>query len=277
VPDDSNRKDVEATTTLIKKDWQKRLAAIRRDTPTPSGAEAKITAPPPPDSLVDQASPSLVAPEPSLPPFRPAETVGAPPGREGTVEPSPAPAHHRHPGGEASALVIDHLENLGRQQRRQSLLSWAILGMLGLLLATQVFFLVRPQPLDLRDQMARLRALDLRPPGSFGLSPDDRGQPGWAQLTPWPHRDLKLTVEDKPGLPGQRASQAQALPPNRGSAAKVVYVGSKNSNKYHYPACKWAKQIKPRGLITFTSVEEARHRHYVPCPACKPPPLGPER
>jgi hypothetical protein len=95
-----------------------------------------------------------------------------------------------------------------------------------------------------------------------------------AELKNWLNRDLKLTVEDKPGLPSYQASQAQVLPPNRPSAAKVVYVGSKNSNKYHYPTCKWAKQIKPGGLITFKSVEEARHRHYFPCPACKPPPLA---
>ena len=168
--DDPKVKDSQSSTSLIKKDWQQRLAAIRRDTAGQSGAEAESTAPHRPDPLVDQASPSVAAPDALLPPFRPAETAGAPPGGDITVEPSPAPAHDQHPGGDASALVIDHLEKLGRQQRRQSLLSWAILGMLGLLLATQVFFLVRPQPLDLRDQMAQLRALGLRPPGSFGLS-----------------------------------------------------------------------------------------------------------
>jgi hypothetical protein len=29
-------------------------------------------------------------------------------------------------------------------------------------------------------------------------------------------------------------------------AADYKYVGSANSNKYHYPDCKWAKKISPK-------------------------------
>lgn len=48
-------------------------------------------------------------------------------------------------------------------------------------------------------------------------------------------------------------------------------VGSKTSNKYHHPDCRWAKTISPRKLVTFGSVEEARGQGYIPCPACIPP------
>jgi hypothetical protein len=58
---------------------------------------------------------------------------------------------------------------------------------------------------------------------------------------------------------------------DRVTEASAVYVGSKTSNKYHYPGCKWAKQIRPERLIRFKSAKEAQERHYIPCPVCKPP------
>jgi hypothetical protein len=54
--------------------------------------------------------------------------------------------------------------------------------------------------------------------------------------------------------------------------APVKYVGSKTSNKYHYPYCKWVKLIKPERLLTFSSVREAKDSgNYVRCPTCRPP------
>jgi len=54
-------------------------------------------------------------------------------------------------------------------------------------------------------------------------------------------------------------------------AADYKYVGSKKSDKYHYPDCKWAKKIKPENLVTFKSAEEALKAGYVPCKVCRPP------
>jgi methylphosphotriester-DNA--protein-cysteine methyltransferase len=53
-------------------------------------------------------------------------------------------------------------------------------------------------------------------------------------------------------------------------AADYKYVGSKNSNKYHYPDCKWAKKISPKNLLTFKTAQEALAAGYVPCKVCKP-------
>jgi hypothetical protein len=50
-----------------------------------------------------------------------------------------------------------------------------------------------------------------------------------------------------------------------------IYVGSRTSNKYHYPKCKWAKTIRPEKVVTFKSAKEAQEAGYVPCPVCKPP------
>jgi len=48
-------------------------------------------------------------------------------------------------------------------------------------------------------------------------------------------------------------------------------VGSKNSDKYHYPSCKWAKKIKHDNLVTFSSAEKAKSAGYKPCQTCNPP------
>lgn len=68
-----------------------------------------------------------------------------------------------------------------------------------------------------------------------------------------------------PGPPGDTASHAPSNVPTG------KFVGSKTSNKYHYPDCKFAKKIRPEKTVTFHSAEEAREKGYVPCPACKAP------
>lgn len=49
------------------------------------------------------------------------------------------------------------------------------------------------------------------------------------------------------------------------------FVGSINSNKYHYPSCEWAQKIYPENEIWFSSSEEAQAQEYVPCKICCPP------
>jgi len=52
---------------------------------------------------------------------------------------------------------------------------------------------------------------------------------------------------------------------------KYKYVASAQSNKYHYPKCKWATKISSKNLVTFKSAKEALDAGYVPCKVCKPP------
>lgn len=47
-----------------------------------------------------------------------------------------------------------------------------------------------------------------------------------------------------------------------------VLVGSKNSNKYHLPSCRYAKTIKPENLVCFASKEDAGKRGYQPDTNC---------
>lgn len=53
-------------------------------------------------------------------------------------------------------------------------------------------------------------------------------------------------------------------------ATATTYIGSSQSNKFHYTDCRWAKKINPGNAIYFSSREEAFIYGYVPCKVCKP-------
>jgi hypothetical protein len=53
--------------------------------------------------------------------------------------------------------------------------------------------------------------------------------------------------------------------------AGAHYVGSKNSDVYHYPSCHYVDRIKPENLIYFDTPEDAIAAGYRPCKVCKPP------
>lgn len=56
---------------------------------------------------------------------------------------------------------------------------------------------------------------------------------------------------------------AAGLPTDAPKGA-CLYVGSKNSNKYHLPSCSFAKRIKPENRVCFASREEAEKKGYQP-------------
>lgn len=49
-----------------------------------------------------------------------------------------------------------------------------------------------------------------------------------------------------------------------------VYVGSKESDKYHKPTCRYAKNILDSNQRWFSSAEDAAAAGYSPCGTCKP-------
>lgn len=269
-------------------------------------------------------------------PIMPAAAGGAPPGESGSVPPPLIPEPAAPTGVDANLLkVYDRLEKLERQNRSQKFYLPLILAVLGVVLATQAFLLVRPYlpgplavealmvrdpkgvnrawlgekngkvGLDLRDWKGNRRAtMGLGLEGAPGLTLYDQDQRVRAELKLGPDGEPKFTLRDKSILLGQTepttpsdssnhppqggtapgseegtlatppANPAGAISPNREAEAEVEFVGSITSNKYHYPICKWARQINPSKLIKFKSVAEAQERHYIPCPVCKPPPLS---
>lgn len=58
-------------------------------------------------------------------------------------------------------------------------------------------------------------------------------------------------------------------PTDESVPTKGMLVGSKNSDKYHYPWCSGAQGIKEENKIWFSSREEAESSGYTPAANCK--------
>ena len=77
---------------------------------------------------------------------------------------------------------------------------------------------------------------------------------------------------------GPADAAAQVTPttqptPSQQSAEQATegkYVGSVESDKYHLPSCRYAKEIKPENQIWFKTEEDALAAGYEPCGVCKP-------
>lgn len=107
------------------------------------------------------------------------------------------------------------------------------------------------------------------PAGRESKAPVPSGDETAAPAAALPEPAAPKTPETAAALPEETPA---ALPEETPAAVPTVeLVGSKTSNKYHHPDCKWAKKIRPERLVTFGSVEEAREKGYIPCPACNLP------
>lgn len=69
---------------------------------------------------------------------------------------------------------------------------------------------------------------------------------------------------------GGGGSGATVVPAPTTTAAGP-FVGSKNSDVYHWPWCSSAKQIKPSNQVRFDTAADAQKAGYRPCSQCKPP------
>jgi micrococcal nuclease len=66
-------------------------------------------------------------------------------------------------------------------------------------------------------------------------------------------------------------SSAPIVAPVVSGSTSGPFIGSFESNKYHCPSCRWAKEISQATEIWFTSSSDARNQGYVPCKVCSPP------
>jgi hypothetical protein len=77
--------------------------------------------------------------------------------------------------------------------------------------------------------------------------------------------------EDQPSQPKTETSASNLQVNNNPTTSEnknCAFVGSKNSNKYHLPTCRWAKNIKPENLVCFASAEAALGKGYQPDKNC---------
>lgn len=291
-------------------------AAIPADSPPPAASQ-------PPESPGDHPTPIL-----------PAGAESGPRQESGLASELPPAAQGESPGGDANSAIFARLDKLARQYRRLKVVGILILGLFGVILASQAYVVFRPyfpgsaeEALVVRDPHGNIRAslksagdqvrldlwdaqgrrrvkLGLGAEGAPGLAFYDQDQRVRAELSLGPDGEPKFTLWDQRGLEPQKeakppddsarqrppgetgqgteagtlpsppAGPAEAVSPKVDAEAEVEYVGSKTSNKYHYPTCKWTKEISPWRVIKFKSVKEAQERGYIPCPVCKPPPLS---
>jgi len=181
------------------------------------------------------ASPGAVAQ-----PIMPDAAGGVPPGGSGSVLAPPTPDPDAEPGCNATAMVFDRLEKLERQHRRQKFYRALILVVLGVILATQTFLLIRPHlpgPLEVEalvvrhpngvtrawlgdkdgkvglhlwDRQGTRRAtMGLGLEGAPGLTLYDQDQRVRAELNLEPDGEPKFTLRDKRSL----LSQPEPTPP----------------------------------------------------------------
>jgi len=66
-------------------------------------------------------------------------------------------------------------------------------------------------------------------------------------------------------IQGPTASVEQSLTIEEEITEQGRFVGSVNSNKYHWPNCPWAKKIASQNQIWFSSESEAQAAGYVRC------------
>lgn len=57
---------------------------------------------------------------------------------------------------------------------------------------------------------------------------------------------------------------ATATAPDAATKKDCSFVGSRNSDLYHLPACSTAKRIKPENIVCFANPEDAERRGYRP-------------
>lgn len=83
------------------------------------------------------------------------------------------------------------------------------------------------------------------------------------------------TLTPTPAPPPTPTPTATPMPTAADTPAPVqsagVFVGSVESDKYHYPSCRHAEKILESNEIWFSSPEQAQSMGYDPCKVCDPP------
>lgn len=84
---------------------------------------------------------------------------------------------------------------------------------------------------------------------------------------------VEVPVEEAPVVQPEPEAPAVEVDPEvafREMLNQYNYVGSADSDKYHYPKCRWTKEINDQNLVHFDTEEEATAAGYNPCGSCKP-------
>lgn len=77
---------------------------------------------------------------------------------------------------------------------------------------------------------------------------------------------ITFTPDPEPSeAPTEKATPVYTAP-----SSQYIYVGSIDSDKYHYPDCRHAKKILSENLVGWDTVDAAKAAGYSPCGVCNP-------
>jgi tetrahydromethanopterin S-methyltransferase subunit G len=166
------------------------------------------------------------------------------------------------------AEVMERVEKLERQHRKIVILGSMSITLVLLMIGVFTFLMFRADLLNQGVFQTTSQRLTPAQPAS--------GETAVKETVPQPPKTVAEVPDPKPAAPTAPVSDPQpAAAPTVPNPAETTspgkYVGSLTSNKYHYPGCKWAAQIRPQNLLNFSTTEEARKRGYTPCPTCRAP------
>lgn len=104
---------------------------------------------------------------------------------------------------------------------------------------------------------------------------------GYAQATTYPpdvnYQDDFLALQRRAEAEGRglwavsEPATPSAPTESTGPQGAYRFVGSVNSDVYHYPTCRYAGQIYDSNKVWFVSPADARASGYRPCKVCNPP------
>jgi hypothetical protein len=227
-----------------------------------------------------------------------AEAGGEPLNESGLVPALPTPDQDEPSGRHANSAVFDRLEKLARQYRRLKVSGVLILGLLGVILATQAYVLFRPHApgpageafvvrdpkgnlraslrdtggkvgLDLWDAQGRRRAtLGLGAEGAPGLAFYDQDQRVRAELNLGPDGEPKFTLQDQRG----KETQKEATPPEDSTHQRPPGRTNPDSEAGALPSppAGPAEAVSPppkaEAEVDFVGFKKSNKYHY---PTCK--------
>jgi hypothetical protein len=166
------------------------------------------------------------------------------------------------------AEVMARVEKLERQNRKIVILASMFMTLVLVLVGATTFLMFHANLLNpgiFREARHQVQSPQL--PSEEGAAKTTDPHPPIVNAggqTPAAAEPLPQAIDPKPVA-------APSAPQPAETVAPFKYVGSATSNKYHYPNCKWAAEIKPEKLVHFRSTAEAHKRGYIPCPTCHPP------
>jgi hypothetical protein len=87
--------------------------------------------------------------------------------------------------------------------------------------------------------------------------------------TPVEEPKQEAVKEEAPPAQAEIIPEADPEKAFRESLTQYNYVGSSESDKYHFPTCRWTNAIHEYNLVHFDSIEEAKAFGYSPCGSCQ--------